>query len=88
MTKPTLGDDIDMATEQSEVAIVAELKIRLKIGLQHDKQNRHIVMDHILYYISNADSDPVLRLYIPEHLRDSVVKQYHDISAQIRSMIP
>lgn len=77
--KPTLGDDIDMATEQSKDAIVAELKI----GLQYDKlplsvQKRHIVMDNILYYISNADSDPVLRLYIPEQSRDSVIKQYHN----------
>ena len=68
-TKPTLGDDIDMAAKQSKDVIVAELKI----GFQHDKlpvsvQKRHIVMDNILYYISNADSDPVLRLYIPEQL--------------------
>ena len=86
MTKPTLGDDIDMATEQSKDAIGVELKI----GLQHDKlpvsvQKRHTVMDTILYYISNADYDPVLRLYIPEHLRDSVVKQYHDRNGQIGS---
>ena len=86
MTKPTLSDIIDMATEQSKDAIVAELKI----GLHHDKlplpvQKRHIAMDNILYYISNADSDPVLRLYIPEHLRDSVVKQYHDWNGHMGS---
>ena len=68
-----------MATEQSKDAIIAELKT----GLQYDKlpqsvQKRHIVMDNILFYISNADSDPVLRLYIPEQLRDSVIKQYHN----------
>ncbi|MCG8033371.1 MAG: DDE-type integrase/transposase/recombinase [Candidatus Thiodiazotropha taylori] len=77
--KPTLGAEVDMATEQSKDALVMELII----GLQQDKlsksvQKRHIVMDNVLYYISNADSDPVLRLYIPEHLQDSVIKQYHD----------
>ena len=77
--KPTLGDDVDMATEQSKDAVIMELKM----GLQNEKlpnsiQKRHIVMDNILYFISNADSDPILRLYIPEHLRDFVIKQYHD----------
>ena len=82
--KPNLGDDVDMATEQSKDAVIMELKI----GLQNDKlpksiQKRHIVMDNILYFISNADSDPVLRLYIPEHLRDFVIKQYHDLNGHM-----
>ena len=84
MIKPNLGDDVDMATEQSKDAVIMELKI----GLQNDKlpksiQKRHIVMDNILYFISNADSDPVLRLYIPEHLRDFVIKQYHDLNGHM-----
>ena len=24
------------------------------------------------------DNDPILRLYIPQHLRDVVIRQYHD----------
>lgn len=41
-------------------------------------QRNYIVIDHVLYYITDPDNEPVLRLYIPEHLRERVVKQYHD----------
>lgn len=42
-----------------------------------------MVIDNIQYCISNADSDPVLRLYIPEHLRVSVIEQYHNLNGHI-----
>ena len=35
-------------------------------------------MENILYYISNVDSEPALRLYIPKHLKGAVIRQYHD----------
>ena len=31
-----------------------------------------------MYYLSNVNDDPCLRLFIPKHLRIFVVKQYHD----------
>ena len=79
VSKPTLADDIDIVAEQSKDAILMEVKY----GLENDKlspslQKKHMIMDNILYYISNVDSDPVLRLYIPEQLRGAVIKQYHD----------
>ena len=42
------------------------------------KEKNYIVTDEVLYYISNLNDEPTLRLYVPEHLRDRVVKQYHD----------
>ncbi|CAC5360969.1 unnamed protein product [Mytilus coruscus] len=41
-------------------------------------ENKYILIDDILYYISKADTEPVLRLYVPLQFRDEVVKQYHD----------
>ncbi|CAG2239669.1 unnamed protein product [Mytilus edulis] len=41
-------------------------------------ENKYILIDEIMYYISKADTEPVLRLYVPLQLRDEVVKQYHD----------
>ena len=32
----------------------------------------------MLYYLPKADSDPVILLCIPEHLRKGVIEQYHD----------
>ena len=71
-----------MATEQSKDAI-------LKIGLQNDElsksiQYRHEVMDNILYFISKADSDPVLRLHSGT-IRDSVIKKYQDWNGHMGS---
>ena len=37
-----------------------------------------MLIDDILYYISNADSEPVLRLYVPLQLRQEVINEYHD----------
>ena len=55
----------------------------VEYGLENDKlspslQKKHMIMDNILNYISNVDSDPVLRLYNSEQLREAVIEQYHD----------
>ena len=36
-----------------------------------------MIKDNILYYISQLDDEPTLRLFIPKHLRDRVINQYH-----------
>ena len=77
--KPCLGDDVDIVAEQSKDPDLIEIKYGLENEkLSHAMQKKHIVMDNILYYISQVDSDPVLRLYIPKQLRHAVIKQYHD----------
>ena len=40
-------------------------------------------MDNVLYYLPKADSDPVIWLFIPEHLRKEVIEQYHDSNSHI-----
>ena len=67
--------------------------MKLEIDLRKDKllpPVSHVIIDNILYYIYNFDSDPVLRLYIPEQLGCAVIKQYHDwngLMVPIRLMI-
>ena len=37
-----------------------------------------MVVNDILYYLSNPDREPTLRLYVPDHLQERVILQYHD----------
>ena len=37
-----------------------------------------ILLDNVLYYLSKADSDPVIWFYIPKQLRKEVIEQCHD----------
>ena len=43
-----------------------------------DVQKHHLLVDGLVYFISNVDDDPRLRLFIPKHIRLFVVTQYHD----------
>ena len=81
LEKPSIGDDLDIMVEQSKDNALMEVKI----GLQNDKvsktvQKKHIIIDDILYYISDVDSNPTLRLYVPQHLQGHVIDQYHDLN--------
>ena len=42
-----------------------------------------MVIENLVYYISNNDYDPYLRLYVPKHLRGLVVKHYHDMNGHM-----
>ena len=37
-----------------------------------------MMMDEIVYYLSQFDDEPLIRLYESSHLKKSVVVQYHD----------
>ena len=39
---------------------------------------RYLVENDIIYYLSDPHDNPTLRLFVPEHLRQIIVKQYHD----------
>ena len=43
-----------------------------------DIQKHYLLVDDLVYYLSNVNDYPCLRLFIPKHLRIFVVKQYHD----------
>ena len=77
--KAEVMPDTDMVQEVAkDEAIVEIIRSLKKEEVPPSIEKRHIVIDDILYYISNVDDDPSLRLYIPENLKRSVITQYHD----------
>ena len=69
----------DIIKEQEKDDILLDLKVRLQKGdVTSSDYSRHVVLDDILYYITNVNNNPTLQTYIPYHIRDAVIKQYHD----------
>ena len=46
--------------------------------LTRTEQSKLIEIDKIICYISNKEDDPTPRLYVPKHLRDTVMIDFHD----------
>ena len=58
---------------------ILDLKIRLRKGrATKAEQKKYIVMEDIVYYLSQPDDEPLIRLYVPSHLRKRVLVQYQD----------
>ena len=69
----------DIVKEQEKDKTLSDLKIRLQKGdVTSTDYSHHVVLDHILYYISNVNDNPTLRTYIPYHIMHAIIKQYHD----------
>jgi hypothetical protein len=70
---------LNMTEEQNKDSDIVELKTMLRHSNPSKHQHRrHIILNDILYYISNPDDDPFLRIYVPNHLKSLVTTQYHD----------
>ena len=70
---------LDMISEQNKDDELLELKTILVHGEpSKEVQRRYLVVDNVVYYLTDPDGDTVLRLYVPKHLRALVVRQYHD----------
>ena len=66
--KPTLNSTLNMVEEQEKDETLMKIKDSLKNDtLSPSVAKKFIVLDNSLYYISKTDTDPILRLYIPEH---------------------
>jgi hypothetical protein len=72
-------NETEMVVEQSKDPDILKLKNNIMQG-KADKStmSKFLLIDEVLYFLSNADHDPVVRLYVPMHYRSGVVKQYHD----------
>ncbi|MCG8034487.1 MAG: DDE-type integrase/transposase/recombinase, partial [Candidatus Thiodiazotropha taylori] len=76
LKKPdTLG--FDMVVEQSKDPEIYTIKTQLEADSTAHK--KYIVLDNVLYYISNVDEDPKVRLYVPSHLTDKVIEDTHKV---------
>ena len=81
VTKPEIDfpEGVDIQEEQDNDETIQKLKKRLREGnATKTEQNRHMIIEGLVYFLSNADANPTLRLYVPESLKSLVVKQYHD----------
>ena len=57
--------------------------VRLKTGLQNNTLSaavvkKHLLSEDMLYFITQVDSEPILRMYIPSHLQQDVVSHFHE----------
>ena len=69
----------DMVFEQAKDNKILELMTILKHGEpSRAVKQRYIIENDVLYYVSDPNDNPTLRLFVPGHLRPMVVKQYHD----------
>ena len=69
----------DMKVEQSKDDDISEIRSMILSGQESkDVQKHYLLVDGLVYFISNVDDDPRLRLFIPKHIRSFVVTQYHD----------
>ncbi|KAK6167883.1 hypothetical protein SNE40_021812 [Patella caerulea] len=72
-------DNFDIEKEQNDDPEIVSIIKQLKANTGGSKtKNRFLLIDKVLYFISSPDDDPTLRLYIPQHLQNTVIKQYHD----------
>ena len=70
---------LDMISEQNKDDELLELKTILVHGEpSKEVQRRYLVVDNVVYYLTDPDGDTVSRLYVPKHLRALVVRQYYD----------
>jgi hypothetical protein len=71
--------EVNIADEQAKDPELNRIIHPFRQGnIKKSTSNKHLIVDDILYYLSNADNEPIIRLYVPIHYRTSVVKQYHD----------
>ena len=74
--------NFDIIVEQCEDKELMKIKETLQNRQASQAINsKCMILDNVLYYLSKADTDPVIRLYIPEQLKQSVILEYHDYNA-------
>ena len=71
-------NSLDINVEQDKDNEIVEIKRKLQIRRNEPTLMRKFMLkDNILYYISQLDDEPKLRLFVPKHLRDKIINQYH-----------
>ena len=81
--RPTIRD-FDMAIEQKTDEELSRLRKRLDTGkASKSEQMKHMIDQDIVYYISQPEDDPIIRLYVPEHLRQLVLEQFHTLNGHM-----
>ncbi len=68
-----------MSLEQSKDSDICEVS-KLLLSGTNDKaiQRKHMLIDDVVYFISDPDNNATIRLYVPNHLKDLIVRHYHN----------
>ena len=71
----------NMKIEQNLDPAIDKLIKRVRLNkLSAAESRKFIIHDEILYFISDADKrDPKLRVYVPSHIKDKILFEYHQI---------
>ena len=78
--KPTLTE-LDPRTEQQRDEKLVKVMNDLEAGKLNKTLDKSLIaIDGVLYFISDVDGSPKLRLYLPEHLVHVMIKGYHENS--------
>ena len=76
--KPIYKNELDMAAEQDKDESILHIKQGLRNeSLSTSLAKKHSLSDNVLYSISYPDTEPILRLYIPTHLQNAILAEYH-----------
>ena len=69
----------DSVAEETNDKELLQLKEELQSGKASQAiKSKYMLLYNVLYYLSKADSGPVIWLHFPEHLKKEIVEQYHD----------
>ena len=75
---------LNMIVEQAKDKDITDLKTTLEQGNPSQAvKRRYIIEQNIVYFLSDPDYNPTLRLFVPGHLLQTVVKQYHDVNGHM-----
>lgn len=71
---------MDLVSEQSQDQELVKLKLSLRNATATKSEARHhLLIDVVLYYLSVPEGNPARRLYVPDYLRQGVLKRHHDL---------
>ena len=85
MYEPPTLPGIDIIRKQESDKDILDLKSRIKNGrATQTEQKKFILMDEIVYHLSQPDDEPLIRLYMPVQWSKSVLVQYHDNNGHMR----
>ena len=72
-------NNFDILEQQLEDPIIQDIKKKLLNNTaKKEIFRRHVVKDNVLYFVSQPEDNPRLRLYVPEQLKSKVLKHYHE----------
>ncbi|CAC5369518.1 unnamed protein product [Mytilus coruscus] len=77
-------ENFDMLQEQQKDPEILQIVKQLNSETTKQTVNKkYLLIEEILYYISNSDDDPKPRLYIPDHIKNAVMDSYHDLNGHM-----